>query len=106
MIDIVGVSAGVSGDVQLQSTQAPRAANILSVQLGSLEYAEDLGIDLKYFLSEDFEFEDAAFKSYLIQRLANSSVNVTSVKEVVQTFYSQYKFEVANEENSTALIAR
>lgn len=48
MIDIVGFT---SKGMQLFDTQTEKAANILSVQLGALEYAKDLGIDLRYFLT-------------------------------------------------------
>ena len=49
MIDIVSSIDGQ--DIGTFNTQTTRAANILSVQLGTLEYAQDLGIDLKYFFS-------------------------------------------------------
>ncbi len=59
MTDIVSIGA----DIGLYDSQSPRAANILSVQLGALEYAPTLGIDLAYFLQEDFRFQNESFKS-------------------------------------------
>ncbi len=104
MIDIVSNGPGL--DMGVFDTQTSRAANILSVQFGALEYAQDLGIDLKWFLSEDFKFENESFKAYLIQVLANRGINVASLGEVVETLFSQYTFNLSPDEQSTGLIAR
>lgn len=105
MIDIIEVPAA-NGDLGLFDTQTPRAANILNVQLGSLEYAQSLGIDLKYFLSEDFKFENESFKAYLVEVLANNGINVSSVDEVVQRLYNQFIFNLSPEETTGGLVAR
>lgn len=104
MIDIVSAETGT--DMGVLDTQTMKAANILSVQLGALEYAQDLGIDLKYFLSEDFKFQNESFKSYLIEVLANRGINVSSVVETVEALFSQYNFNLSPEETSTGLVAR
>jgi len=102
MIDIIGVGS----DLSIYNTQTERAKNILSVQLGSLEYAQDLGIDLNYFLSEEIRLQDDSFKSYCIQTLANRGINISSVIEVVDRLSKQYTFNLTPEETSTGLIAR
>ena len=102
MIDIVSVGT----EIGVFDTQTSRAANILSVQLGSLEYAPDLGVDLKYFLSEDFRFQNESFKSYLIQVLANHSINVVSIPETITNLYNRYVFQLTPAENENAMIAR
>lgn len=102
MIDIV--SEGT--DIGLFATQTTRAKNILNVQLGSLEYAPDLGIDLEYFLSEDFRFQNESFKAYMVEVLANSGINVASIVDTVEALYTSYVFNLAPEETSTGLIAR
>jgi hypothetical protein len=104
MIDIV--SAHDELDIGLFDTQTTRAGNILAVQVGSLEYAKDLGIDLKYFLSEDFRFQNSSFKAYLIETLANKSINVASVVELVENLSRKYTFNIQAEQISTGLIAR
>jgi hypothetical protein len=104
MIDIVSATDGL--DLGLFDTQAPRAANILSVQLDALEYAPDLGIDLAFFLSEDFRFQNESFKAYLIEVLANRGINVASLVDEVENLFSQYTFNLAPDETSTGLIAR
>jgi hypothetical protein len=104
VIDIVSAETGT--DMGVLDTQTMKAANILSVQLGALEYAQDLGIDLKYFLSEDFKFQNESFKSYLIEVLANRGINVSSVVETVEALFSQYNFNLSPEETSTGLVAR
>jgi len=102
MIDIVSVGL----DIGVFDSQTSRAANIFSVELGSLEYAQDLGVDLKYFLSEDFRFQNESFKSYLVQVLANRSINVASIPEVVENLYTKYVFQLTPAENEKALVAR
>lgn len=104
MIDIVSAEQGL--DIGLYNTQTSRAANILSVQLGSLEYIPEFGIDLKYFLREDFSFQNESFKAYLIEVLANNSINVTSVIDSVLALYSNYTFNLAPVETSTGLVSR
>lgn len=104
MTDIVSLNTGE--DMGLYDTQTPRAANILSVQLGALEYAQELGIDLKYFLSEDFRFQNESFKAYLIQILANNGINVATLTEQLENLFATYTFNITPEETNGSLIAR
>lgn len=103
MIDIKPKSGE---DMVLYNTDVYRATNILSVQIGSLEYAPLLGIDLNYFLSEDFSFQNDSFKSYLIQTLANNGVNVASVIETIETLITNYTFNLSPQQTNGGLIAR
>ena len=106
MIDIVSVPNGNNGDdLGLLDSQVPKASNILSVQLDSLEYTEDFGIDLKYFLDENFNFQNESFKSYLINRLAAQNINISSVLETVSALFNQYTFNIKPAETG-GLIAR
>lgn len=103
MIDIVSAGSGL--DIGLFDTQTCRAANILSVQVGNLEYAQTLGIDLAYFLSPDFIFQNASFKAYLVEVLANNNINVASVIETINNLFSTYAFDLSAEQKS-GFIAR
>ncbi len=102
MIDIVGFTE----DLGMADTQVKKGENILSVQLGALSYAPDFGIDLKYFLSEDFKFENTSFQSYLIQVLANNGINVASLTDTVNNLFEEYNFKLTPPETSGSLIAR
>lgn len=104
MIDIVSGAPGQ--DLKIFETNVYRAKNILSIQIGSLEYAPEFGIDIDYFLSERFQFQNQSFRAYLVQVLANNQINVSIVQEEVDTLSSSYTVELAAEESSTALIAR
>lgn len=90
MIDITSFST----DLVLVDTQVPKSANIFQIQLGTLEYAQEFGIDLKFFIDEDFQFQNESFKSYLIQRLSESHVDVNQVLDTLEKFYLQYTFTV------------
>lgn len=103
MIDIV--SADDKG-LRVFNTQTQRAANILSIQLGALEYAPDFGIDLRYFLTESIEFQDDSFKAYMIQALATRGINVASLVEVINALDANYNINLSPAENTTGLIAR
>ena len=102
MTDIVSVGS----DIGFFDTQTVKAANIFSVQLGNLEYAPDLGIDLRYFLSEDFRFQNESFKSYLIQVLANNAINVASLGELIENLLTRLTFNIVSEETNGGLVAR
>lgn len=104
MIDIVSIKNGL--DIGINDTQVPKATNILSIQLGSLEYEPDFGIDLKYFLSEGFKFQNESFKAYLVEALANQGINVASVTEIVRSLDSFLSFYLEPEDNTTGLVAR
>lgn len=104
MIDISVQGPGL--DIGVNDTQVFRAQNILSTQLHSLEYLQDMGIDLKYFLDQDFKFQNESFKNYLVEVLANHGINVASVLEDIQTLVHEYIFNLTPAETSTALIAR
>lgn len=92
-------------DLGVEQNEAPRAANILRTQLGELAYAEDLGVDLRYFLESEFRIQNASFKAYLVQRLLEHKINVVSVVEVVNNLYASYVFDVGSSEKGEGLIA-
>lgn len=101
MIDIVGIGEGSGGDIRTFDAQTSKAANVLSVQLGYLEYAPDFGIDLEFFIQEDFQFQNESFKSYLIQRLSEHHVNVNQVIETIENLYAQLTFIVGDADKNT-----
>lgn len=96
--------SGTGDDIRLFDSQVPKASNILSVQLGSLEYAQDLGVDLDYFLSKNFEFQNQSFNNYLVEVLTRNGINVASMKQVIHNLFEELKFEIKPEETSTALV--
>lgn len=104
MIDIVSATDGL--DIGLYDTQTEKAANILSVQLGALEYAQNLGIDLRYFLEEGFRIQNESFQSYIVQVLANNGINVASVIPTIQALAETYFINLSPEETSSGFVAR
>lgn len=101
MIDIVAVGEGAGGDLRTFDAQTSKAENVLSVQLGYLEYAPDFGVDLEFFIQEDFQFQNDSFKSYLIQRLSEHHVNVNQVLEAIEDLYEQLTFVVGDADKNT-----
>lgn len=102
MIDIVEVTH----DLIVYDTNIPKASNILKTQVGSLTFAPDFGIDLKYFLTENLRFQNESFKAYIIQVLANHGINANAIIDDVEALYSKYTITVNPENNTTSLVAR
>lgn len=106
MIDIVKIGTGPLADIGLYDSDVERAKNIFSIQIGELEYIPTFGIDLKYFLSEDFQFQDESFKSYLMQRLTDYNVNVSDVATLVSDLFQKWTFSIGNQGPNDGLVAR
>lgn len=92
-------------DMGVAQSEAPRAGNILGTQIGSLEYAQDMGIDLAFFLETEFRVQNASFKAYLVQRLLEQRVNVVNVVDVIEAISSTYNFGVGVSSATGELIA-
>lgn len=102
MIDIVAVGE----DIQLYDTAVPKAGNILNTQIGDLTYNPTLGINLRYFLSENLRFQNESFRSYLVQVLAVNGISAAAVIETVNQLYSDYTINLVPETNTTSLVLR
>ena len=103
MIDITGFD---ENGMQTYDTETTRAANILSVQVGALEYAPTLGVDLSYFLSNDLVFQNESFKAYLVQVLAIWGINVAGIAEALDGLSATYTINISPQDNSSGLVAR
>ena len=98
MLDIVEIQDGK--DLGVADTAVTKAANVLSIQLGSLEYAPDFGVDLRFFLTSNLQFQNDSFKAYLVDRLTHSQVNVSDVRETLEALFSRYTFFVGDASES------
>lgn len=103
---MIDITSSDEHGIGIMNTQTHRAANLLQVQLGSLEYAPNIGIDLKYFLQEDLKFQNESFQAYLIQNLAEKGINVANLAESIEALSSTYLFSLTPDETGTGLIAR
>ena len=98
MIDIIGYDAGFN-DVTVADTDIYRATNILKTQLGSLNISKALrkfGVDIDFFIQDGLLFQNESFRSYLVQRLAQSQVNVSSVISTFNDFKDELLFTLTN----------
>src|SRR5690606_29515640 len=93
-LDIFEINDGE--DLVLGQSEAARAGNVLSIQLGSLEYAPTFGVDLTYFLTSDFQFQNQSFKAYLVSRVLQHQINVANVLDTVNALYEKYTFNIGN----------
>lgn len=92
-------------DLGVAQSEAPRAANILSTQIGSLEYATEMGVDLKYFLESEFKIQNESFKAYLVQRLLEQQINVIDVVDTVDSLYHDYTFGIGSSVSDGGFVA-
>lgn len=83
-------------DLQIVNSIAPKAGNVVNVQLGSLNFAVGFGVDLKYFVSSEFQFQAESFKAYLVQRLTEHQINVSQVISVLDGFTQVNTFKVGD----------
>lgn len=101
MLDIVEIPED-GRDIGIQDSAVPKAANVLSVQLGSLEYAPTFGVDLDYFLQSGLQFQNESFKGYLVQRLTESQVKVAEVETMIEKLYQENTISVAAADEDTS----
>ncbi len=95
MMDIIEAEDGE--DLNVMDSIVAKAGNVISVQLGSLEYAQEFGVDLRFFLESDFQFQNESFKAYLVQRLTEHQVNVNEVIDTIESLFEEYTFMVGSD---------
>jgi hypothetical protein len=98
MLDIVEANDGE--DLTVMDTIVAKAGNLLSVQIGSLEYEQEFGVDFRFFLESEFQFQTESFKTYLVQRLVENQINVVQVMELIETFSHRFTYSVGDVKNS------
>lgn len=101
--DIVGIPDGT--DLQLARSDVAKAANVLSVQLGELEYAPNFGVDHKYFLDAEVAFQNESYRAYLVQRLVEHQVNIMQCVSTLSAFMETITYQVGEPfENGKGLV--
>lgn len=99
MKDIVGLDDGE--DLTVYDSSVSKAGNVMAIQIGDLEYANEFGVDLRFFLQSEFQFQNESFKAYVVRRLIENQVNVSTVMDTVQTLLSKYTYSVGDISNSS-----
>lgn len=94
-----------NGEFKTGDTIVFKAKNILETQEGSLNYAPELGIDLKRFLDPDVKIQNRTFEAYSIQKLGEQGVNPIELIVNKETFRQVFEYTVAEAEKE-GLIAK
>lgn len=102
MKDIISITNGE--DLKVDSSIVPKAANLLSIQIGYLIYEPEFGIDLQFFLDNTIRFQTESFKAYLVQRLSQNFINVTEVSELIDTLSAQFNFNLDEDPEYTGFV--
>lgn len=96
MLDLINLVDGE--DLHIQNNAAMKAGNIIGTQIGYLDFKLDFGSDLKYFLQEDLKFQTESFKSYLVSRLSEYSIQVNETQSIVEQFANKFLLSVGESE--------
>lgn len=92
-------------DLPVLDSIAPKAGNVVNIQLGSLDFSPNFGVDLKYFITDEFQFQATSFKAYLVQRLTQHQVNVAQVVSILDGFTQKNTFTVGEIQSATGGIS-
>lgn len=94
MLDIVDVKDGQ--DLVLVDSDVMRAANVLQVQIGDLEYAPWWGVDTKQFITSHVRFQTSVVLAHYLERLAQSQINVSDSLAVAHSLYHEYVLSIGS----------
>lgn len=61
-------------DLQIVNNDLYKCKNLLNVQVGSLYYALEFGIDMDFFMRNPINLSIETFKTYLINRIVNNNI--------------------------------
>lgn len=89
-------------DLEFVSSELPRAENLIGVQLGTLNYQPNWGVDLEYFLNPNFEIQAECFEAHLLQRIGFWGMNVIEFMSKQGKFVREmiFKFSASKDSNS------
>lgn len=87
-----------NGFLQMSNTDVFKAENILNIQIGSLYYAQDLGIDLARFVNSDVNIQPETFRAYTIQELTRQGVQLQTVITAFENFMSTITYTASEPE--------
>lgn len=93
MFDIIEIRD--EADLGIADTVVPRAANLISTQINSIDYWYDWGVDLKFFVFSDLQIQRASFKAHLIERMAYYQINVNSIIEEFDSLFMRLIWDVS-----------
>ena len=84
-----------NGEFKTSDTIVFKAKNILEIQENSLNYAPELGIDLKRFLDPNVKIQNKTFEAYSLQKLGEQGVNPIELIVNQETFRQVFEYTVA-----------
>lgn len=104
MIDIYQIIEGK--DLGVAESTLPKAVNVVSIQLGDLEYAPDFGIDKRYFLTSDISIQRDSYRAHVVQRLTESKIAVMEMIELLNALSSTNRIAIGNRYDSAKGLIR
>lgn len=91
-------------DLDFLVSELPRAENLITTQLGDLQYQPDWGVDLAYFLDPDYTIQAEAFEAYLLQRIGFWGMNVLNFIAKQQKFIREMIFNFGEPKENNSLM--
>ena len=83
-----------NGARMTRSNDRFRAVNLLSVTLGTKNYARTFGIDKNFFIDTEFELAPETFTAHITKRLSDYAISPTGVETVIDDFISHINIRI------------
>lgn len=81
-------------DAAVQDTNLFKAKNVADVQLGSLNYAQEFGVDKKFFMDSEFNISSATYGAHVMERLAQAGIPASIAIGVASSFADKVSVSV------------
>lgn len=93
-----------ANDLEFVSSELSRAENLIGVQLGTLKYQPDWGVDLDYFLNPNYEIQAECFEAHLLQRIGFWGMNVLDFMHKQGSFMREMIFNFGTPKDTNSMM--
>lgn len=90
-------------NLQTADTDVYKGENILRIQVGTLVYAQELGIDLARFIDPGVSIQPETFRAYTVQELVKQGVRIETVLEKFNNVDAVLKYTAAQTETERTI---
>lgn len=84
----------IDEDYNFSDSQIWKANNILITQLGSLHYAQNVGVDIDTYLIGETVLQTETFRTHIIEQLINNNIVISSLDTEISKFVDNYLITV------------
>lgn len=96
MIDLQGLR---NGDLVYIDTNLIKAKSVMEVQEGSLEYLPEFGVDYKYFIQSDIQYQKENLQGHIMDRLSLNLVPPDTISSMSDLLSEKLLIGIKNKDN-------